>query len=264
MRFTQQKPIWPPQSLILLTKPLLSLTALSAEIGGQGVLHDVSLSIPADTCLGIVGGSGAGKSTLLRAIMGLRRPARPVSGVLEFDGKRFDLAAGGRRPRGIAYVPQSPVHGLDPLRRIRWQWNQLVRCKGRDNPDLFAALGLPDPAQRFPHEWSHGMQQRLLLAMALIEEPRLLILDEPTSALDALIAAQVLTETVQLARAKGIAVLMVTHDLALAGTFCDDICILQDGRQIEHGPATQILNAPQHPYAQQLVANRGWGPVAHA
>lgn len=245
-------------------KPLLSLTALSARIGGQGVLHDVSLSMPANTCLGLVGGSGAGKSTLLRAIMGLRRPARPVAGVMEFEGRCFDLAAGGARPRGIAYVPQSPAHGLDPLRRIRWQWDQLVRRKTRHNPALFDALGLPDPARRFPHEWSHGMQQRLLLAMALMEEPRLLILDEPTSALDALIAAQVLMETTRLAQAKGIAVLMVTHDLALAGRFCDNICILRNGRVVEQGTAPQILDTPQHPYAQELVAHRGWGAASHA
>lgn len=241
------------------TNTLLNINALSAEIGGQGVLHDVCLAMKDNGWMGVVGGSGAGKSTLLRVIMGLKRPAVPTSGSMIFDGLTQDLTAKSHcRPAGIAYVPQSPAHGLDPLRRIRWQWDQLVRCKRRDNRDLFASLGLPDPAQRFPHQWSLGMQQRLLLAMALMEEPRVLILDEPTSALDALIAAQVLSEVAQLAREKGIAVLMVTHDLALAARFCDDIAIMAQGRVIESGSAETLLKAPSQPFAQELVAHRNW------
>lgn len=215
--------------------------------------------------MGVVGGSGAGKSTLLRVIMGLRRPAKPVAGKIVYDGAEHDLTGPGRwRPNGIAYVPQSPAHGLDPLRRIQWQWDQLVRCKGRDDRALFEALGLPDPARRFPHEWSLGMQQRLLLAMALVEAPRLLILDEPTSALDALIAAQVLTEVARVSRDKGIAVLMVTHDLSLAAQFCQDITIMAEGRVLESGPAQALLTRPQHPYAQKLVAHRHWQGETHA
>lgn len=247
------------------TKLLLQVDALSAEVGGQGILRDVSLSMQAGSWLGVVGGSGAGKSTLLRAIMGLKRPARPVAGEMIFDGQRYDLKAPRMaRPAGIAYVPQSPAYGLDPLRRLSWQWQQLVRCKGRDNRALFDALGLPDPIGQFPHEWSLGMQQRLLLAMALIEEPRLLILDEPTSALDALIAAQVLREVERLARDKGIAVLMVTHDLALAARFSDQILIMAGGCVVESGAATQVLTKPATAYAQELVAHQKWQRVGLA
>lgn len=247
------------------TKTLLDITALSACIGRQGILHDVSVSVGQGEWLGIVGGSGAGKSTLLRAIMGLKRPARPVSGQMVFDGAAIDLTASKRwRPDGIAYVPQSPAHGLDPLRRLHWQWQQLVRSKGRDNRALFAALGLPDPGRHFPHEWSLGMLQRMLLAMALVEQPRLLILDEPTSALDPLISAQVLTAVAQISRQQNIAVMMVTHDLALAGRFCDKITIMAKGRVVETGPTDAVMTAPQHPYAQELVAHRQWQKVAYA
>lgn len=244
---------------------MLQVDALSADIGRQGILRDVSLSMQAGEWMGVVGGSGAGKSTLLRAIMGLKRPARPVAGNMEFDGQCYDLrAARMARPAGIAYVPQSPAHGLDPLRRLSWQWRQLIRCKGRDNRALFDALGLPDPAAQYPHEWSHGMQQRLLLAMALMEEPRLLILDEPTSALDALIAAQVLREVERLARDKGVAVLMVTHDLALAARFSDQIVIMAGGRVMESGPTRQLLTTPATAYAQELVGHQTWQRAGHA
>ncbi|WP_246252477.1 ATP-binding cassette domain-containing protein [Parasulfitobacter algicola] len=240
---------------------LLSIDAMSAAIGQQGILHDISFTVDRGDWLGIVGGSGAGKSTLLKAILGARRPARPQAGSMIFDGVLRPFAKGwSGRPKGIAYVPQSPTHGLDPLRRIKWQWTQLFRCKCcvADYKPIFTALGLPDPEMHFPHEWSLGMQQRLLLAMALVEEPKLLILDEPTSALDTVIAAQVLTEVERIARDKSIAVLMVTHDLALAARFSNQITIMEQGRIVESGPTDTVLNRPQHPYARDLVAHRAW------
>ncbi|MEP2718297.1 ATP-binding cassette domain-containing protein [Pseudophaeobacter sp.] len=236
---------------------------MSAIIGGQAVLQDVTLEMAATDWLAVVGGSGAGKSTLLRAIMGLTRPARPTAGRMTFNGQRRDFAAAGKvRLAGIAFVPQSPTHGFDPLRRLRWQWDQLARhnqtAAGKDRLEILSALGLPDLGASYPHQWSRGMQQRLLLAMALADAPRLLILDEPTSALDPLIAAQVLQETQQLAQERNIAVMMVTHDLSLAARFANKIAIMQAGRVVESGPADQLLSTPQHPYAQELVSHRGW------
>jgi ABC-type glutathione transport system ATPase component len=248
--------------------PVLAINALSAQIGRQGVLRDISLEISAGDWLAVVGGSGAGKSTLLRLIMGLRRPARPTSGEIVFDGDRWDcLSPKAPDRRGIALVPQSPAHGFDPLRRLRWQWQQLARRKSplsaADQNAVLHALGLPALAESFPHHWSRGMQQRLLLAMALIERPRLLILDEPTSALDPLIAAQVLEEVRKTAQSQGIPVLMVTHDLALAAQFATKIAVMAQGALVESGPTERLLSDPQCAYTQDLVAHRHWQTTFH-
>lgn len=242
-------------------KPLLKVENLSANIGGQTVLHDISLNMSQGDWLGVVGGSGAGKSTLLRTILGVRRPAKPQKGFISFNGIHQELSQKwSGHQKGIAYVPQSPAHGLDPLRRISWQWSQLARCKKclAEYEPLFTSLGLPNPQSQFPHQWSLGMQQRLLLAMALMEEPKLLILDEPTSALDAMIAAQVLNQVQSIAHDKRIGVLMVTHDLALAARFANIITIMDKGRIVESGAADIVLNKPVHPYAKELVAHKSW------
>ena len=131
------------------------------------------------------------------------------------------------------YVPQNPDHGFDPLKRLKWQWRQAARVVtgkaefSEAHERLLSELGLKPIGNRFPHEWSRGMQQRLLLAMVLMGKPQLLILDEPTSALDPLIAAQVLRAVMKYAQVHGVAVLIVTHDLALAalrGSNCHHEC----------------------------------------
>ncbi|WP_245848332.1 ATP-binding cassette domain-containing protein [Actibacterium ureilyticum] len=246
--------------------PLLSVTNLSAWIGGQAILRDVSLRIAPGECVAVVGGSGAGKSTLMRCIMGLDRPARPVAGRLEFLGQVRDYPrdAGAGRLDGIGFVPQNPACGFDPLKSLRWQWRQLARVATgrpamcRRQRDLLASLGLGDFAGRYPHEWSRGMQQRLLLAMALVKAPRLLVLDEPTSALDPLIAARVLDEVRAHAAAHDIATLIVTHDLALAAKQAQRIAIMHQGRVVEFGPTARLLSQPDSAYARDLVAHRSW------
>ncbi len=242
--------------------PLLKIEGLSASIGGQAVLRCVDLELASADWLAVVGGSGAGKSTLLRAIMGLTRPARPTAGQIAFDGQKHAFAGGKSAINGIAFVPQSPAHGFDPLRRLRWQWDQVRRhkqaCAATDRQDILSSLGLPDLDESYPHQWSRGMQQRLLLAMALMDAPKLLILDEPTSALDPLIAAQVLQETRKLAKERNIAVMMVTHDLSLAARFASSIAIMHRGEIVEAGPAGQLLSTPEHPYSQELVLHRRW------
>ncbi|MEM9317122.1 MAG: ATP-binding cassette domain-containing protein [Pseudomonadota bacterium] len=194
--------------------------------------------------------------------MGLRRPARQTSGEILFGGTRWTTAdRETRRPEGISFVPQSPAHGFDPLHRLRWQLNQLSRrIGGRPtvHGGLLETLSLPDPDRFYPHEWSRGMQQRLLLAMALMSDPKLLIMDEPTSALDPIIAAQVLQEVQRLAKAQGFAVAMVTHDLALAAQYATHISIMEHGRIVESGPSETVLTAPSTTYARELVAHRHW------
>lgn len=244
------------------TSPLLEVKALSASIGGQTILKDTDLTVAEGDWLGLVGGSGTGKSTLLRIIMGLRQPAVPVAGTIAFGGVRYDCASPFPRPDCIAFVPQSPAFGLDSLRRMRWQWQQLLRIKGRkmseDHRELFAALSLPSPDDRFPHQWSRGMQQRFLLAMALMESPRIVILDEPTSALDPVVAAEVLAEVQRLAANRGFTTIMVTHDLGMAARFARNLAIMADGRVVEQGPTDRMLTSADHDFTRELVAHRKW------
>lgn len=244
------------------TSPLLEVKSLSAAIGGQTILKDADLTVTEGDWLGLVGGSGTGKSTLLRIIMGLRKPAVPTAGTIALGGRRYDCAAPFPRPEGIAFVPQSPAFGLDPLRKMRWQWQQLLRVKGRrlteDHRELFAALSLPSPDDRFPHQWSRGMQQRFLLAMALMESPRIVILDEPTSALDAVVAAEVLAEVQRLAADRGFTTIMVTHDLGMAARFARTLAIMAGGKVVEQGPTERMLASADHEFTRELVAHRKW------
>ena len=253
---------------------LLRIENLSARIGRQVLLSNVSLKVARGECLAVVGGSGAGKSTLLRCLMGLTRPARPFGGQLHFNGQHIDFSGSGKikRPRGIGYVPQNPDHGFDPLTRLKWQWGQASRVvTGRAGlsgaqGELLHELGLKPFERHFPHEWSRGMQQRLLLAMALMGEPQLLVLDEPTSALDPLIAAQVLRTVMRHAEKLGVAVLIVTHDLSLAARYADRAVIMNAGRVVESGDTASLLKDPQSDYGRLLVKHRDWMTLegAHA
>ncbi|MBN9670054.1 ABC transporter ATP-binding protein [Labrenzia aggregata] len=257
----------------------MSLDGLSAEIGGQTILRDVDLDIERGECVAVVGGSGTGKSTLLRCLMGLYRPARPSSGRLTFDGRTFDLTSRKRqksRHEGFAFVPQNPQVGLDPLKRLSWQWSQALRCARFETPEadgragVLKALRLDGFGKRFPHQWSQGMQQRLLLAFALISKPKLLVLDEPTSALDPIVAARAISEVMTYARRHQVSVLIVTHDLALAAKFAQRTAVMTDGQVAEFGPTQRLLAAPRTKAGQLLVTHRQWpapstdGPVISA
>ena len=245
---------------------LLRLENLSARIDRQVVLSDISLNVGTGECIAVVGGSGAGKSTLLRCLMGLVRPAEPFEGRLTFNGQEVDFTSAQKKPRpkDIAYVPQNPDQGFDPLKRLIWQWRQAARVvTGRADfsqtqERLLEELGLGPFGTCFPHEWSRGMQQRLLLAMALMGEPRLLVLDEPTSALDPLIAAQVLRAVMKYAAMHDVAVLIVTHDLSLAARYADRTAIMNAGHVVEFGETATLLKTPQSDYGQLLVDHREW------
>lgn len=266
---------------------LLELDQLSACIGRQQILSNISLQVGVAECLAIVGGSGAGKSSLLRCVMGLYRPALPVAGRLWFRGEYCDFSQRGLKPTGkvrpaMAFVPQNPQAGLDPLKTLAVQWQQALRCAGKEDMplasqyQLLVELGLEKGCanevggeqakgraiwqrlKTYPHQWSQGMQQRLLIAFALLAQPELLILDEPTSALDPLIAAKTMSYVMRLAQQKGIAVLIVTHDLAMAARFAQRVAIMSQGAIAEQGSAEQILTNPSSNYGQLLVANRHW------
>ncbi|OMH33566.1 ATP-binding cassette domain-containing protein [Motiliproteus sp. MSK22-1] len=246
---------------------LLSISNLSASIGRQVVLSDISIDVNEAECVAIVGGSGSGKSSLLHCLIGLYKPVQPFAGRMQFGDEQYDFSAAGVVPRDrsrISFVPQNPQAGLDPLKRLALQWRQTLRCGGgsempnSEQQALLNSLGLQHFGRSFPHQWSQGMQQRLLIAFALLAKPQLLVLDEPTSALDPLIAAKTITTVMEHARQRNIAVLIVTHDLALASRFAQRVAIMATGRILEFGPSQQLLDKPHSKYGQLLVSNRSW------
>ncbi|WP_299371236.1 ATP-binding cassette domain-containing protein [uncultured Kiloniella sp.] len=265
------------------TPPLVELSDLTVTYDGQVLIDSINLDVIAGETLAIVGESGAGKTTLLRSLLGVTSHGFKVSGSLTFKGQQQDLASHRSSDSlvkgSIAYVPQNPSVGLDPLKRLKWQWSQALRgaraLKGTLLPkeqgaeektfseNILSQLKLKAFDKKYPHQWSRGMQQRLLLAFALIAKPKIIILDEPTSALDPIIAAKALVEVTKVARDHNISVLMVTHDLALATQFADRVAVLSSGKLIEVGMTDEILNSPSDPYTSNLVKHRHWGH-AHA
>ena len=243
---------------------------LDNEIRTARALNGVSFTVEAGRVLGLVGETGAGKSLTATSVMGLLRPpAKIVGGRALFEGQDLlampDAELNALRGRDIALVVQSPKSSLDPLSRIG---DQLVRihrahrgggeAAARDKAvATLAALGIPDPARRmraWPHELSGGMAQRVLIALALINEPRLLIADEPTTGLDVTVQAQILDLLRDRVRQTGIGAMIITHDLGVVAHYCDEMAVMFAGTIIESGPVRRVFARPEHPYTQSLIA----------
>jgi peptide/nickel transport system ATP-binding protein/oligopeptide transport system ATP-binding protein len=234
-------------------------------------LNGVSFRLEAGRVLGLVGETGAGKSLTALSILGLLKPpARIVAGQALFEGRDLLALPTGElnalRGNRIGLVVQSPKTSLDPLARIG---AQLVRLQRAHRPSLSAAeaearavqmlasVGIPDPQRRlraWPHELSGGMAQRVLIAMALVNEPALLVADEPTTGLDVTVQAQILDLLRDLARARGIGAVIITHDLGVVAHYCDEAAVMFAGQVVEHGPVGPLFAAPAHPYTQALIA----------
>ncbi|MDT5088123.1 MAG: oligopeptide transport system ATP-binding protein oppD [Mycobacterium sp.] len=244
--------------------PLLSVTGLEVRFGDDPAVRGVDLEVRVGQTVAIVGESGSGKSTTAAAILGLLPPGGHITaGRIEFDG--VDLTAATRRQlrairgSGIGYVPQDPMSNLNPVWRIGFQVREALRANSIDRHavQLLADAGLPEPglrARQYPHQLSGGMCQRALIAIGLAGRPRLLIADEPTSALDVTVQRRVLDHLQQLAGELGTAVLLITHDLALAAERAERLIVMNQGQVVETAAAEVILRTPQHPYTQRLVA----------
>jgi oligopeptide/dipeptide ABC transporter ATP-binding protein len=255
--------------------PLLELDRLSTHyISARGTrvtraVQDVSLTMEAGQTLGIVGESGSGKTTLALSILRLLPPAaRIVSGGLRFDGE--DLLRKSpremRQIRGkkIAMILQDPMASLNPLFTIGDQVAEPIRvhegvrrrtawARARD---LLASVRIAAPERRvreYPHEMSGGMRQRIVGAIAISCEPRLLIADEPTTSLDVTIQAQYLNLLRELQRAHGLALIFITHNLGIVARMCDTVAVMYAGRLVEFGPVRQIFDQPCHPYTRALL-----------
>src|SRR6516225_1502571 len=249
--------------------PLLSVEGLEVTFGTHApAVCGVDLTVLHGQTVAVVGESGSGKSTTAAAILGLLPPGgRITAGCIVFDGRDISAADGRllRSIRGsaIGYVPQDPVTNLNPVWKVGFQIREALRANtdGREARrralDLLAEAGMPDPvkqAARYPHQLSGGMCQRALIAIGLAGRPKLLIADEPTSALDVTVQRQVLDHLQQLTDELGTALLLITHDLALAAERAESVIVVRSGMVVESGAAQAILQEPQHEYTRRLVA----------
>ena len=241
------------------------------------VLDGVDLALEAGGTLGIVGETGCGKSVLARSLLGLNPmpPARVVSGQIAFRGEDIlnlpERAMRRLRGRAISMIFQDPASYLNPLLAIGTQMEDAIR--GQDQAagvkqrprsaaraqatSLLAAVGLPEPARLLdshPHMLSGGMRQRVLIAMALAGEPALLVADEPTTALDVTVQAQVLALIARLVAERGLALMLISHDLGVVASACTRIAVMYAGNVVEEAPTDDLLTRPLHPYARGLIA----------
>ncbi|WEV25515.1 ABC transporter ATP-binding protein [Streptomyces sp. 71268] len=248
-------------------------TASGPDAGTATVraVDGLSFTLEPGAALGIVGESGSGKSTVAFALLDLHRgTGAQVSGAVRVAGRDVLTAddAALRRIRGgvAAMVFQDPLSSLDPYLAIGDQIAEVYRVHHRDASrraararavEVLDRVGIPDAARRSrsrPHEFSGGMRQRALIAMALSCEPRLLIADEPTTALDVTVQAQILALLAELRAETGMGLLLVTHDLGVAASSVDDLLVMRAGREVERGPVNAVLSAPREPYTRALLA----------
>jgi oligopeptide/dipeptide ABC transporter ATP-binding protein len=228
----------------------------------------VSFTVDAGRTLGIVGESGSGKTVLTQTLLGLT-PGGEISGTADFDGT--DLLAIGedqmRKIRGaqISVIFQDPLTSMHPLYKVGWQIEEMIRAhdksvskaEAKDRAvELLRRVGIPRADQRvndYPHQFSGGMRQRAIIAMALSLSPRMIIADEPTTALDATVQAQILDLLLKLQEESNTALIMITHDMGVVADIADDVMVMYAGRAAERATKHDIFYAPHHPYTKGLL-----------
>jgi len=255
--------------------PLLDIRDLHIRFGSNKAVRGVSLHLDEGEVLGLVGESGSGKSATALAILGLVGPAARVEGEILWqsgDARPIDLlkepAGDLRRLRGreIAMIFQEPMTALNPVMTIGKQVAEAASAHspswtGREAKQrairALESVAIPEAARRYgdyPHQFSGGQRQRILIAMALINKPRLLIADEPTTALDVTVQAQVLELLKDLQQQQGLAMLFISHDLAVVGQVASRVAVMRAGEVVETGPCERLLTNPEHPYTRSLLA----------
>jgi peptide/nickel transport system ATP-binding protein len=260
--------------------PLLDIRNLQVRFGLTEAVRGVSLQLDEGEVLGLVGESGSGKSASALAILGLLGPAAQVEGQILWQseaaagssGNMIDLlrqpetALRKLRGREIAMIFQEPMTALNPVMSIG---RQVAECAQAHAPSwtgreakqraiaALEAVAIPEAARRYgdyPHQFSGGQRQRILIAMAIINRPRLLIADEPTTALDVTVQAQILALLADLQRQHGLAMLFISHDLAVVGQVAGRVAVMRAGQVVETGSSARLLTAPTHPYTRSLLA----------
>ena len=256
-----------------MTRPLLEVKHLRVEFptrrGTLLALDDINLDIAPGEILGVVGESGAGKSLTGAAIIGLLEPpGRIAGGQILLDGRRIDdlpdEAMRRIRGRQIGAIFQDPLTSLNPLLTIGQQLTETIlthlpvsAAEARQRAiRLLQETGIPAAEQRldqYPHQFSGGMRQRVVIALALAAEPKLIVADEPTTALDVSIQAQIISLLQRLCKDHGAAVMLVTHDMGMIAETCDRVAVLYAGRVVETGPVADVIHRPRHPYTAGLM-----------
>jgi peptide/nickel transport system ATP-binding protein len=254
---------------------ILELRALRVEFptrrGTLVAVDDVSLAIGPGEVMGLVGESGAGKTLTGLAIIGLLEPpGRIAAGEVLLEGRRIDNLAQDelRRIRGrrIGVIFQDPLTSLNPLYTIGEQLEETIlthlplsKAQARARAlSLLREVGIPAPEARlhqYPHQFSGGMRQRVVIALALAGEPSLLIADEPTTALDVSIQAQIIALLKRLARERGTAVMLITHDMGVIAETAQRVAVMYAGRLVEIGPVREVIHSPRHPYTAGLMGS---------
>jgi peptide/nickel transport system ATP-binding protein len=256
--------------------PVLEVADLRVSIrtdeGTASILDHIAFTLRRGHILGVVGESGCGKSTLIRTILGiLPVTARIEAGAVRFEGT--DLVTRSEeelnhniRGRRIGFIPQDPYLALNPVFKVGTQileimrWHAPIAGAAAQRAHLIALLRrvqLPDPEaalERYPHQFSGGQRQRLLIAAALACSPTLVVADEPTTALDVMTQQQILLLLRDLIEEFGLTMLFVTHDLGVVAELCDEVCVIYAGQSVEIGPTASVLANPQHPYTRALLA----------
>ena len=264
-----------------MTEPLLSITALdvrfSTPVGDVHAVKGIDLKVSPGETLAIVGESGSGKSQTMMAMMGLLAANGRVTGSAKFDGQELIglRTSELNRVRGskISMIFQEPMTSLDPLYKIGMQLAEpmrhhrhLSKAAARQRAiELLELVKIPDPKRRidsYPYELSGGQRQRVMIAMALANDPKLLIADEPTTALDVTIQAQILELMAELKRQIGLAIIFISHDLGVVRRFADRVAVIRLGEVVETGLVEDIFSRPQHPYTQMLLAAEPTGRKA--
>jgi len=256
-----------------MSTPLLHVENLGIHFGVGGdvvkAVDGISFSMQPGETLAVVGESGSGKSVTALALTQLLAmpPARIVSGKIEFEGRDV-LRANDRelralRGKQIAYIFQEPSSSLNPVFTIGYQIREVIELHRPDVDDvereIVSALdrvGIREPAKRlgdYPHQLSGGMQQRVMIAMALACQPKLLVADEPTTALDVTIQKQIMDLLKELKKSSNMAILLITHNFGLVSDFADRVVVMFRGKIVETGPTAEVLLNPQHPYTRALI-----------
>jgi len=254
-----------------MTAPLLQVRDLTISIGAFDVVRDVSLSLDAGKTLGLVGESGCGKSITMLAIMGLLPDHVRVGGSIKLRGEellgRSQRALTALRGKNMAMIFQDPMTSLNPVMTVGEQLSEAIAihqpglkraARQARALDLLRLVAIPLPdrrLQQYPHELSGGMRQRVMIAIAMANDPELLIADEPTTALDVTVQAQIMELLKGLQAERRMGLMLISHDLGVVGDIADQVAIMYAGRICEQGPVVAVFDAPHHPYTHGLLAS---------
>jgi ABC-type dipeptide/oligopeptide/nickel transport system ATPase component len=253
----------------------LEIDGLCISIGDRDMLRAVDLHVKPGTCVGLVGASGSGKSLTALAPLGLLpRAARITAGRILLGGDEIVTPGRDRtakvRGSGIAMIFQSPRAALNPVLRAGHQVERVLRRNGQRDDltrrcvELLGAVGLPEPdkvTRLYPHELSGGMCQRIMIAMGIASEPKVLIADEPTTALDVTVQAEILDLLDDLRSRTGMGMLLISHDMSIVAERSESISVMRQGEIVESGTSRAVLNSPRHPFTAELVRDVTYPPA---